>query len=713
MRMAFYTTANSMVRTSATNVVGCERRLANPLVKTSRNCNRNSLVQLGSIVLAACVLFGTCVPEAAAQEVQFSGNDADTARLVVKLVETRHLERQAVDDEVSSNMFDEFIKAWDANRLYFLQADISEFENSRHLLDDQLRSGQLQFASVVFARFVQRSDSMLPVIDAAIDAVHDFEADESIVKDAATQPWAASETELHERWRKTIKFQLLNQKLDGESDAQARVTLRQRYQSNTNLLKQTDKDEVLELFLSSFLRSFDPHSRYFSPTSEAEFNMAMSLKLTGIGARLRHELGSTVVEEVIKGGAAGSDGRLESGDVIVGIGQGADGKINDVVGLKLQHVVDQIRGEEGAVVRLKVQKKTGGDPVEYSLTRQVIQLEDQQVSGMVIDGATVQNGSTQRIGVLTIPSFYRDFQQAATGRTFRSTAQDVKAVLKNFEQQKIDALVVDMRDNTGGALAEAVEVTGLFIPTGPVVQMKARDTKPEVLSDDDKDWAWRGPMVVVCDRMTASASEIVAAAIKDYRRGIVVGDSATHGKGSVQNIVNLQARTFGGIDRGSLKLTVGTWHGISGNSNQQTGVQSDITLPSIADADELGEASLPHALPNLKTTRLSYLPFQNFVNDDILALLRQQNADRVSTSEHFVETLKRIDFVKQRNSSTEVSLNFKVQQQQRATAKALMSVEPSADDANVGDEQRFANDDYNREVLQITLDYLNLLKKSA
>lgn len=665
------------------------------------------------VMLVAAGLLTIIDRSAVGQQIEFSAKDAETAKMVVKLVQARHLENQPLDDEVSSNAFDAFVKAWDPNRLYFTQADISELEANRNLLDDQIQAGQLQFAALAFERFATRSAALQPVIEETIDSEHDFELDESIVKNAATQPWAASDSDIRERWRKTIKLQLLNQKLDGETDASAKEKLKRRYESNFNLLKQTDKDEVLELFLSSFMRGLDPHSRYFSPTTEEEFNMAMSLKLTGIGARLRHELGSTVVEEVIKGGAASSDGRLESGDVIVGVGQGKEGDFNDIVGVKLQYVVDQIRGKEGAIVRLRVQKKTGGEAVEYALTRKKIVLEDQRVSGVVIDGSKVQSGATQRVGVLTIPSFYRDFRQAAQGSAFRSTAEDVKAVLRDFKQQNVDAVIVDMRDNTGGALAEAVEVTGLFIPTGPVVQMQARGEQREVLSDKDKDWDWRGPMVVLCDRMTASASEIVASAIKDYRRGIIVGDTATHGKGSVQNVLELQSRRFAKEDRGAIKLTIGTWHGVSGDSSQQTGVSSDITLPSVSDTDEMGEVSLDHALLNEKAVRLKYLPFQKFVSADVVDMLRRQSSERIAVSQDFMATQKRIDYVKQLEAKTEVSLNFKTQQAQRATAKALLTAEAPAPTTGVVSGQEFAKDYYNREVLEITLDYLRLLKKSA
>lgn len=662
-----------------------------------------------------CLLI-VLVSTAFADDLHFTKTESDTTRIVTQLIEARHLENQAIDDSLSTEFLDSYIDAWDSNRLYFTHVDIDEFHAYRTSLDDHVKTGQLKFATLVFNRFVERSSlALTSFIKPAIESSHDFEIDESIVKDGSTQDWATSDDQLRERWRKAVKLQLLNLKLDGDSDADARAKLHRRYANNLNLLKQTEPGELLEIYLTTFMQCFDPHSRYFSPQSEDDFRMDMSLKLTGIGARLRHDVGDTVVEEVVKGGAADKDGRLQAGDVITAVGQGRDGELKDIVGMKLQHVVDQIRGEKGTVVRLQVLKNGTTVTAVYDLNRQLIELESQQVSGLTINAGDFVPGATAKVGVLTIPSFYRDFEKAANGGNFRSTSRDIRKLLKRFRAEGVDSLVVDIRRNSGGALAEAIEVTGLFIPNGPVVQMQARDKSLEVLSDEETDFPWRGPLVVLSGRGAASASEIFAAAIKDYRRGIVVGDETTHGKGSVQNILSVRSRLLDPeVDRGALKLTIGTWHGISGQSNQLKGVKSDVVLPSVVDARETGERSLDNALPNTPRSPVKYMAFQNYVDSGVLDAIRRNSKQRTSADQDFARIIARKTYLEQVKAETHVSLNLKQQQLRRKQAEELLSSDNTESNSEPASQAaEFGSEFYTREVLQITVDYLNLLKKSA
>lgn len=665
-----------------------------------------------SLTYLLVALAGTAV----ADDLRFSKTESDTTRLVTQLIEARHLEKQPIDDSLSKQFFESYVETWDSNRLYFTESDIKEFNAYKTSLDEYAKSGQLKFATLVFNRFVQRSTLVLDrFIKPAIAGPHDFETDESIVKDGSTQDWAVNDEELRARWQKTIKLQLLNLKLDGDDDEDAKTKLNRRYANNLNLLKQTEPSELLEVYLTTFMQCFDPHSRYFSPRSEDDFRMDMSLQMTGIGARLRHDVGDTVVEEIVKGGAADKDGRLQAGDIITAVGQGTNGELNDIVGSKLQHVVDQIRGAKGTIVRLQVLKNGTNATVVYDLNRQLIELESQQVSGVTINAGDYVPGATATVGVLTIPSFYRDFEKAAGGGNFRSTSRDIRKLLKRFRDEGVDSLVVDIRRNSGGALAEAIEVTGLFIPDGPVVQMQARGEKLEVLADQETDCPWRGPLVVLSDRGAASASEIFAAAIKDYKRGIVVGDETTHGKGSVQNILGVRSRLLNpSIDRGALKLTIGTWHGISGQSNQLEGVKSDIVLPSVEDVQETGERSLDNALPNVSRSPVKYLAFQNYVGPKMLEAIRRNSQQRILKDEDFAKIVARKNYVEQLAAETHVSLNLKQQQQRRKQVEELLSSDnPESESEPEDSTAEFGSDFYTKEVLEITVDYLNLLKKPA
>lgn len=665
-----------------------------------------------SLTYLLVALAGTAV----ADDLRFSKTESDTTRLVTQLIEARHLEKQPIDDSLSKQFYESYVETWDSNRLYFTESDIKEFNAYKTSLDEYAKSGQLKFATLVFNRFVQRSTLVLDrFIKPAIADPHDFETDESIVKDGSTQDWAVNDEELRARWQKTIKLQLLNLKLDGDDDEDAKTKLNRRYANNLNLLKQTEPSELLEVYLTTFMQCFDPHSRYFSPRSEDDFRMDMSLQMTGIGARLRHDVGDTVVEEIVKGGAADKDGRLQAGDIITAVGQGTNGKLNDIVGSKLQHVVDQIRGAKGTIVRLQVLKNGTNATVVYDLNRQLIELESQQVSGVTINAGDYVPGATATVGVLTIPSFYRDFEKAAGGGNFRSTSRDIRKLLKRFRDEGVDSLIVDIRRNSGGALAEAIEVTGLFIPDGPVVQMQARGEKLEVLADQETDCPWRGPLVVLSDRGAASASEIFAAAIKDYKRGIVVGDETTHGKGSVQNILGVRSRLLNpSIDRGALKLTIGTWHGISGQSNQLEGVKSDVVLPSVEDVQETGERSLDNALPNVSRSPVKYLAFQNYVGPKMLEAIRRNSQQRILKDEDFAKIVARKNYVEQLAAETHVSLNLKQQQQRRKQVEELLSSDsPESESEPEDSTAEFGSDFYTKEVLEITVDYLNLLKKPA
>ncbi len=643
-------------------------------------------------------------------------DDGTTGRMVADMVSSRHINHPDIDDDLSERLLNRYVDVWDPQKLYFLQSDIDLFRTSSRKLDDQIRAGDVKFASTVFERYQQRMGERATLIGQLIDTEHDFSIEEEMVLDPDDHEWSKTEAELAERWRKRVKFDLLMLKLEDTELAEARTRLHKRYHRNRNLLKQTESHEVLELYLSSMTHCLDPHSSYMSPQTLEDFRINMELKLEGIGARLRYDDGYTVVEDVIKGGAAAANGNLVKGDKIIGVdpdGPGGSEEIIDVVEMKLSKVVDKIRGPSGTTVTLQVKKEEGGIE-DYTMTRQTVKLTEQEVKGKIIEASTWLEGRPGRIGVLNIPSFYRDFREASRGGDFKSTSRDVKKVLARFREQGVDALIVDLRWNGGGALSEAIEVSGLFIPQGPIVQVREPNNAVTPYNDEDPDMYWRKPMVVVCNRLSASASEIFAGAIKDYRRGIVIGDKTTHGKGTVQNVMNVASRlSLFGKDRGALKLTISKFYRVNGDSTQNKGVVSDVVLPSIMNHRDIGEDSLDNALAFDRIQRARYLPFSAYVNDGISRTLAQQSASRISVDEDFQKVAQNVTRYTERKNRKTISLNEKTLRLEEEELKREREEEEETMKKATGtDDEKdiFVDNFYNRELVNISVDYSQLLE---
>ena len=647
---------------------------------------------------------------------EVTDDDGKTARMVADMVRSGHINHPAIDDGISSHLLDRYVDIWDPQKLYFLQSDIDAFKENKNILDDKIRSGDVKFAGVVFDRFLARMEERAPMIDKLIDAEHDFTIDEDIVVDPDDLDWAKTSEELFERWRRRIKFDLLLLKLDDTDLAEGRERLHRRYKGNRNLMRQTEGHEILELYLSSLTHCLDPHSSYMSPQTLEEFQIQMKLELKGIGARLKYDDGYTVVEEVLKGGAAAAHGKLIKGDKIIGVdpdGPAGPQENIDVVEMKLSRVVDKIRGAEGTTVTLEVKKEAGGIE-SYTMTRQRVKLTEQEVKGKIVESGEWIDGRTAKIGILNIPSFYRDFQGASQGGNFKSTSRDVRQVLQRFNEQGVEALIVDLRWNGGGALSEAIEVSGLFIPSGPVVQVRERNNEVTAYKDEDRNMSWRKPMVVVCNRLSASASEIFAGAIKDYRRGIVVGDKTTHGKGSVQNVMNVANRlALFGKDRGALKLTISKFYRVNGDSTQNKGVVSDVILPSLLNHRDIGEDSLDNALEFDRIPQADYRPFSSYVSDATAGQLAARSRERLSKDEDFQKLQVAIERYLERKNRKTVSLNESVlRQEEEELEREKKEEEETIKNASGNSDKKdiFSDDAYNRELLNITLDYTDLIK---
>ena len=677
---------------------------------------------------AAFLTFGVLVLVAAsvgAQRFAAKGADAGTtARQVADMVTRKHISHARIDDRVSERLVKRYIESLDPQKLYFTKADVKQFNANKTILDDNIKSGNVDFAFQAFDVYLTRLDERIKLAQTLIDEKHDFTIDEEIVIDADDLDWAGTEDEIRERWRKRIKFDMLSLRLDKTQNKDEIIDrLHKRYATIQNTMKQTEDFEKLEMYLSSLTHCLDPHSSYMSKQTLDDFRISMELKLEGIGAALRSEDGYTIVAEVVAGGAAEEDGRLEVDDRITAVDSRANGEWTDVVEMKLSRVVRFIRGPKGTRVRLQVKKGESGETVVYELKRKTIELKESAVKGRIIDTKDRTGGRVGRIGVIHVPSFYRDFRGAQLGlANFKSARRDIQKVLGQFEQQgPLDAVIVDLRFNGGGALVEAVEVSGLFIPQGAVVQTKEQNNQIRQHTDPDPDVWYNGPLVVVCNRLSASASEIFAGAIKDWDRGIIVGDTTTHGKGTVQNVMPVGNRFFpGSEDRGALKLTIQQFYRVNGESTQVNGVTSDVVLPSILDHRDIGESSLDNALPFDRINPAVRVAETGRRKSDVISMLGQRSKARIAQVKEFQEVSEDVEkFIERKNRKT-LTLNEAKLRQEREEAKRDSDEDEKDEKKDKKEEGPIfpsAKEDptgfYNDELLNITLDYVELLKGVA
>ncbi len=671
-----------------------------------------------TVGLAVAVVFLVASTIGAQQLANPGGtSEQSIAKAVSEMIAKNHISQKQIDDAISQKLVKRLLKDLDPQKQYFLQADIDEFNKFRDHLDDLIKQGDVAFARMVFNRYLQRLDERMKVAHAMVDAPHDFTLDESLTVDGDAIVWAANSAELDERWRKRVKFDLLTLKLDKVEPAEAAKRLHKRYDTVKRMAHETEDIEVLEMYLSSMAHCFDPHSSYMSPNTLDDFNIQMRLSLEGIGAALRSEDGYTTVAQVVSGGAAEKDGRLKVKDKITAVKQ-EDGDWVDIVEMKLSKVVRLIRGPGNTRVHLRVVPESG-ETYELVLTRQKIELKSSEVKGEIIDAAKWVPGLAGKIGVINIPSFYRDFGGAQDGvENFKSTARDVAAVLSDFRNKGgVDAVVVDLRMNGGGALSEAIEVSGLFIDQGPVVQVKEPNGKVKSHDDTEAGLTYDGPVIVLCNRLSASASEIFAAAIKDYRRGIVVGDTTTHGKGTVQNVMPVASQLFGLLgnrqNRGALKLTINQFYRVNGDSTQNEGVQSDIVLPSLIDHMDLGESFMENALAFDKVAPAQHIIY-DMVTPGIVGTLKTSSQQRIAAEPKFAEVQQDITRYLERKNRKSVSLNEEQLRQEREADKAAEEVAKAEEEQETKPEDQpiFADTPYNKEVIHIATDYLAALRQA-
>lgn len=638
---------------------------------------RKTLLVAGAVLTLALVAPGTAAQDESTadslSQLESNQRHYQVARLVTKLSERAHYTKTRIDNDLSLALLKNYIEGLDNNRSFFLASDIKALNRYRYSLDNSLRSGDMEPVFSIFRVYRERARQHF---DFALDLLKEepvLTIDESYVFDRSEMPWAAGEQDMQEIWRKRVKNDMLTLLLaDPEKPWQeAAETLRKRYERFVKRIDKLDSDDVFEGFMDTFAGTLDPHSNYMSPRQSEEYRIQMSLSYQGIGASLQLEDDMVTVLNVIPGGPAAIDGRLKATDRIIGVAQGRDGEVVDVIGWMLDDVVQLIRGPAETVVMLRIRpgdSMPGENEYMLDLTRNKIKLEEQAAQSELLE--INRDGQDYRVGVISVPSFYQDFDARSRGEAdYTSTSRDVKRLIADLETEGIDGLVIDLRGNGGGHLNEATALSGLFIRNGPVVQLRDTTGKIDVLEDPIPSQVYDGPLVVLVNRFSASASEIFAAAIQDYNRGLVIGQQ-TFGKGTVQNLYVLDqyAPRSNEDELGQLTLTIGKYYRVTGDSTQNRGVIPDIELPSMVDTSQFGENTKPRALPwdQINPTRYRAL---NKLDSQVSELTRSQ-IQRSAMDPDFQNLLKDIESVEELRKQKAISLNLETRKLEQETRRA-------------------------------------------
>ncbi|WP_373001804.1 carboxy terminal-processing peptidase [Marinobacter sp.] len=571
--------------------------------------------------------------------------------LIARQLQFTHFRDLGISDELSGDVFEAYLNYLDGQRIYLSQEDIGKLDKIRTQLGSALKTGQLQpgfdIYNLVQQRIIERLQFALETIDEGIDAL-DFSANESILVDRSEADWEPDASALDELWLKRIKNAVLAQRLNGADDDAIVETLRRRYEGQLKRAYQARSEDAFQAYMNAFTGMWDPHTSYFSPRTSENFNINMSLSLEGIGAVLQSDNEYTKVVRLVPGGPASKQGQLEPADRIVSVAQEDEKPVN-VIGWRLDEVVDLIRGPRNSTVTLEVIPANASDETvteTIAIKRDEVKLEEQSASKDTI--RLERSGKEYTIGVITIPTFYADFQAMQAGDpNYKSTTRDVRKLITELEAEGVDGLVMDLRNNGGGALHEANDLVGLFIDKGPTVQIRNANNDVQILNDEDPSVAYDGPLVVLTNRMSASASEIFAGAIQDYGRGLVVG-SQTFGKGTVQAVRPL--------NHGQLKITQSKFYRVSGGSTQHKGVIPDIEIPSRIDKSRIGEDALDHALPWDQIEAVPHTRYFDF--SGIIDELRKRHEERFSTNAEFSLLQQEIDFLTKQRATDSVSLNM-------------------------------------------------------
>lgn len=601
-----------------------------------------------------------------------SESQAEAANLSAQFLERYAYKPIPLDDTLSVKIMNKLIKSLDPDRMLFMQSDIDSFATDSKNIDNQILDKNVEIPFSLFNAYTRRVVERMTYARGLLKNGFDFTAKEEYPIDREDAAWAQSEEQSNELWRKRVKSDWLRLKLADQDDAKIRDTLDKRYKNILDRVYTYKSDDVFQTFMAAFTTAVDPHTDYFSAQTSAEFDISMKLSLVGIGAVLQERDGYTTIRELVAGGPAQLSGKLAVGDRIIGVGQGKDGAIKEVVGTRLDEVVQMIRGEEGSEVRLDILPAEAGDAAGHkviTLMRDKVSLEKQAAKKSVL---SVKHGDvTSKIGVIALPTFYEDFDARRKGdKDYRSASRDVEKLLGELKQEKVDGVLIDLRDNGGGSLSEAIDLTGLFVGKGPVVQQRNAAGKVEVESDDMPKPAWDGALGVLINRGSASASEIFAAAIQDYGRGVILGEQS-FGKGTVQTVVDLDK--VAGNEKpelGQLKLTIAQFFRVDGGTTQLKGVTPDIAMPGISDPKTLGESSYDNALPWTKIKPAKYKPFGEVEPE--LKQLEARHAERIRSDRDFQRFVEDVAELKAQREKKAISLNEAERRKEMADTAARL-----------------------------------------
>jgi len=645
---------------------------------------------------------------------------------VVELLKRHHYSKPPLDDARSAIIYDSYLKLLDPSRSYFLASDIAEFDKWKFQFDDFLKSGDLNPGFIIYKRYLDRVKSRLDFalaeLNKGVDSL-DFNAKETLEIDRKDAPWLKTEAELNNLWRKRIKDEVLRLKIAGKEPAKIQELLTKRYKNQLSRLDQTRSEDIFQAYINTFAMSYDPHTNYLSPDNAENFDINMSLSLEGIGAVLQSDNDQVKIVRLVPAGPADKTKQVAPADKIIGVAQG-DKEMVDVIGWRLDEVVKLIRGPKGSVVRLEVIPASNAPNDQtskiVSITREAVKLEEQAAKKSILN--LKQDGKNYKLGVIEIPAFYLDFKAFRAGDpNYKSTTRDVKKLLTELQKEKVDGVIIDLRNNGGGSLQEATELTSLFIDKGPTVLVRNADGKVDVLEDENPGAFYKGPMALLVNRLSASASEIFAGAMQDYHRALIVGGQ-TFGKGTVQTIQPL--------NHGELKLTLAKFYRVSGQSTQHQGVLPDVAFPSIIDTKEIGESALPEAMP-WDTIRPAIKPavdpFKPYIDK-----LKAEHEARVAKDAEFIFIRDKLALAEKLMAEKTVSLNEAERRAQHADIDAKQLVMENArrqakgeaplkemkkedeDALPVEPEKTKPEDDaYLSETGRILLDYLKLTSQVA
>ncbi|HEY0505473.1 MAG TPA: carboxy terminal-processing peptidase [Lysobacter sp.] len=626
-------------------------------------------------------------------------DQATAAKLVFGLLsDSRYAYRpRPLDDTLSADMYKRYLEALDGGKQFFTAQDIAKFDAYKLKLDDAIKSGQLDPAYAIFATYRQRFDSRVAYARALLKQdIFQFTGNDRFEYDREDAPWAADDAALDLLWKQNVRNDWLRLKLAGKKPDDIRKTLDKRYLNMAKGVAELKGEDVFQTFVNSYANAIDPHTDYFTPKSADNFNMTMSLSLEGIGAVLQKQDDVVAIREIVPGGPAGKSGKLKPGDRVVGVGQGESGVMEDVVGWRIDDVVAKIRGPKSTRVRLDVIPAEAGldsKPNRIVLVRDKVRLEDQAAKSEIITLPATGDVPVRRVGVIKLPGFYQDFEGRRLNKDdYASATRDVARLLVKLRADKVDGVVLDLRNNGGGSLTEAIELTGLFIDRGPVVQVRESGGRVSVEGDDDTGIAWEGPLAVLINRGSASASEIFAGAIQDYGRGLVIGET-TFGKGTVQNLVDLDRWPANETARfGQVKLTIAQFFRVSGGSTQNKGVVPDIAYPVTVDASEFGESTYDNALPWTRIAAVPHTRYGNFA--PLLPKLEALHASRIGGEKEFQWWSEDVAEFRAERAKKSISLNeaerraerdrddAKRKQRQEARKALGLAIDPLADESS-------------------------------